>query len=218
MPVLSHISVAILSGHTDPTHSWKHAARLSFGPLNQQTLGGAMKNIATLAATAFAAAGIALTPAPAAADGDDIAKIIAGLAVAGIVAKAIDDRRDRKRARREAEQRAQSFGRFGDGKGIHHDGRRVIDGKIRRHDREDRRARFGPGFKRVALPDRCLLTVETARGDRLAYGARCLNRHYRHASKLPTDCETVVRTPRGFRTVYGARCLKRDGWQVLAHR
>ncbi|NND20162.1 MAG: hypothetical protein HKN98_16445 [Silicimonas sp.] len=177
-----------------------------------------MNSITTFAATAFAAAGIALTPAPAAADGDDIAKIIAGLAVAGIVAKAIDDRKDRKRARREAEQRVQNFGRFGDGDGIRHDNRRIIDGKIRRHDRDDGRARFGPGYKRVALPDRCLVTVETARGDRLAYGARCLNRNFRHAGKLPSGCETVVRTRRGFRTVYGARCLERDGWQVLARR
>lgn len=178
-----------------------------------------MNRIATIAATAFAAAGIALTPTPAAADGEDIAKIIAGLAVAGIVAKAIDDRRDRKRARQQAEQQAQSFGRFGDGSGYYHNNRRVIDGNVRRYDPQQRRRQsFGPGYKRLALPDRCLRTVETARGDRRAYGARCLDRRFKHARKLPSHCETVVRTDRGFRTVYGARCLRRDGWNVLSRR
>ena len=70
------------------------------------------------------------------------------------------------------------------------------------------------GIKKRPLPDRCLRWVNTGRGDRLAYGARCLNRNYRHASKLPRRCETLIRTNRGYRAVYGARCLARDGWRV----
>ena len=172
-----------------------------------------MNRIATITATALAAVGIAM--APAAADGDDIAKIIAGLAVAGIIAKAIDDRRDKKRAERAAAAKAAEFPRLGTG----NKGRRTIDGTIRPYHRDDdqRWPKLRAGYKRKALPDRCLLTVETARGNRLAYGAHCLDRRYRHANKLPRACETVVRTPRGFRTVYGARCLARDGWRV-AHR
>ena len=171
-----------------------------------------MKRFAKSAIAVAAALGVLAAPVPAAADGEDIAKIIAGLAVAGIVAKAIDDRRDRKRE--EATRNAQSFGNLGGG--IRHDGRRVIDGTIRPYGRQegDRWPELGPGYKRLALPDRCLLTVSTDRGDRLAYGAHCLEQRYRHAGKLPQACETVVRTPRGFRTVYGARCLARDGWQV----
>lgn len=170
-----------------------------------------MNRLASITAAAFAAAGIAFAPAPAAADGDDIAKIIAGIAVAGIIAKAIDDRKDRKRAKRAAT--ATEFPRFGS---IEDRDRRIIDGRIRRYDEDDFRhgPKPGRGYKQLALPERCLLTVETARGDRLAYGARCLDRRYKFANKLPSSCETVVRTPRGFREVYGARCLRRDGWRV----
>ena len=166
----------------------------------------------TLATAAIAAASIALTPNQASADGDDIAKIIAGLAVAGIFAKAIDNRKDRKEAERAAAAEASRYGRT-------YDGRRIIEGTIEPYRLNDvqRGPKFNRGYKQLALPDRCLRTVETARGDRLAYGARCLDRRYRHADKLPRSCETVVRTPRGFRTVYGARCLRRDGW-VVARR
>lgn len=171
-----------------------------------------MNRIASIAAAALAATGIALAPVPAAAaDGEDLAKIIAGLAVAGIIAKAIDDRKDRKRAKSTAT--ANQFPRFGS---IEDRDRRVIDGRIRRYDEDDYRGgpKFGRGYKQQALPEQCLVTVETGRGDRLAYGAHCLDRLYRFADKLPRSCETVVRTPRGFRTVFGARCLARDGWRV----
>ncbi|WP_413719076.1 hypothetical protein [Silicimonas sp. MF1-12-2] len=170
-----------------------------------------MNRFAALAVGVVAAAGIAFTPAPAAAaDGKDIAKIIAGIAVVGIIAKAIDDRKDRKEASRAAT--GTDFGRLGSGD----DRRRTIDGTIRPYHRDQDRhgPKPGRGYKQLALPEQCLVTVETGRGDRLAYGARCLDRRYKFASKLPQSCETVVRTPRGFRTVYGARCLARDGWRV----
>ena len=70
------------------------------------------------------------------------------------------------------------------------------------------------GIKKRPLPDQCLRWVNTGRGDRLAYSAHCLDRSYRHASKLPGRCETLIRTSRGYRAVYGARCLARDGWRV----
>ena len=73
------------------------------------------------------------------------------------------------------------------------------------------------GIKKRPLPDRCRRWVSTGRGDRLAYSARCLDRNYRHASKLPGRCETLIRTSRGYRAVYGARCLRRDGWRVSRH-
>ena len=170
-----------------------------------------MKRLATFAAAALAATSISLAPTPAAADAEDVAKIIAGLAVAGIIAKAIDDRKDRKRA-----ATATEYSRFGSRYDNYYDGRRTIDGTIRPYHQDDykRGPKSKRGYKKHALPKRCLLTVDTGRGSRLAYGARCLDRRYKFASKLPRRCETVVRTPRGFRTVFGARCLRRDGWQV----
>ncbi len=163
---------------------------------------------ATIAGLAIA--GSLIAPAPARADGDDIAKVIVGIAAIAIIAKALDGRNDRDNLTTVGSRRLGSIEQY--------DGRRSIDGTIRRYDNKRYDNRRGPkarrGYKKHALPRTCLRVVETSRGDRLAYGARCVNRNFRFASKLPGRCETVVRTRRGFRTVYGARCLKRDGWKV----
>lgn len=174
-----------------------------------------MNRFATIAATALAAAGIGLAPAPAAAlEGNDLAKIIAGIAVAGIVAKAIDNRNDKKKAARTTT--ATEFGRFGSSTDRYRDNSRTIEGTIRPYRQDDNRhgPKFGKGYKQQALPEQCLLRVETDRGSRLAYGSLCLDRTYKFANRLPASCETAVRTPRGIRTVYGARCLSQDGWRV----
>ena len=169
-----------------------------------------MKRLSTMTAAALAAVGIAITPAPAAADGEDLVRIIAGLAVAGIIVKAIDDRGDRRSV-------VKTHGELMSYDDRYVDGRRVINGKVYRYHRDDKRGpKAGRGYKKHALPDRCLLWVETSRGKRLAYGQRCLNRHYKFANKLPETCETVIRTNRGFRPVFGARCLRRDGWRVAS--
>lgn len=209
--MIFHIMGPILLGLSLVVQVWVTPNRHCAGTKEHQTGGKPMNRFSTFAAAALAATGIALAPSPApAANGEDIAKIIAGIAVAGIIAKAIDDRNDRKQTSRAAT--AKDFGRFGSTQ----DGRRSIEGKVRPYHRDDeeRWPRFGKGFKNQALPEQCLVRVETGRGDRLAYGARCLDRRYKFANKLPRSCETVVRTPRGFREVYGARCLARDGWRV----
>ena len=161
------------------------------------------KLTATIAGLAIA--GSLFTAAPARADGEDIAKVIAGIAAIAIIAKAIDNRKDRDNVTTVGSRRLGSVDQY--------DGRRIIDGTIRRH--ENRR---GPkarrGYKKQRLPQACLRVVETRRGDKLVYGSRCLNRKFKFASKLPDRCETLVRTGRGFRSVFGARCLRRDGWKV----
>ena len=163
-----------------------------------------MKRLTPFTLAIAAAFGIALIPAPAAADNNDIAKIIAGLAVAGIVAKAIDDRKDRKRAESQNvfRPRYNSFD----------DRRAPITGTIRNPNAQHEQR--GRGYKRYALPEQCLRILNTARGERRVYGNRCLQRNYKFANKLPRNCEFQVRTDRGVRTVYGRRCLSRDGWQV----
>ncbi len=165
-----------------------------------------MNSIPAIVAS-IALASASFMPNAASADGNDLAKAIAGIVAVGIIAKAIDNRNDRGRA-----STTTRAGRLGSIEQTF-DGRRVIDRRVR-----DYEQRKGPkakrGYKKKALPQACLRVVETDRRDRLAYGSRCLNRNYRHASKLPVSCETVVRTNRGFRTVFGARCLRRDGWKV----
>lgn len=167
-----------------------------------------MTRFARFLVAGLAALNIALAPTVASArpDGEDIAKTLAGLAVLGIIATAVDKRKDRRREAVTSDDRTH-YGSFDDRRGT-----RIIDGTISRPG--DRGPKAGRGYKQTQLPDRCLREVDTARGDRLVYGARCLNRNYKHASKLPERCERYVRTDRGLRTVYGARCLARDGWRV----
>ncbi len=166
-----------------------------------------MTRFAKLSLSLATALSLALAPVPAAAepDGEDIARVLAGLAILGIIAKAASDNDDdRRRTRARSATRYGSIDDYRD--------RRVIEGEI--INRDYRKTPKGKGYKKAKLPDRCLRIIDTARGDRLVYGARCLNRNYRHASKLPQRCERLVRTNRGVRTVYATRCLARDGWRV----
>ena len=163
-----------------------------------------MKRISSLAMSAVTALGLALTPMPAAADGEDIAKALAGIVVLGLIAKSVDDRRDRNEV-----ARSETF--YGRNT---LDDRRVIDGEIRWIDRPHQSKR--QGFKKRPLPERCLRIVDTGRRDRLVYGKRCLQRNFKFSRKLPEACKRLVRTDRGLRTVYGARCLRRDGWRVAS--
>ena len=166
-----------------------------------------IRNIALSATTAFS---LAIAPAPVAADSSDVAKVLTGLAILGIAAKVIDDRRDRRRTTVTSSRILNP--RFDSIEG----NSRVIDGEIRRYGEPNRRASTR-GYKKLALPDRCLRFVENSRGrDRLVYGDRCLDRHYKFAAKLPERCKLLVRTDRRVREVYGARCLRRDGWRVAS--
>ena len=154
------------------------------------------------------------TVTPASAENDDLAKAILGIAAVAIIAKSIDDRKDRRRAAttREAKPTV-GASRLGSLDRPHVG--RELRGTIRPYGRQGPKA--GRGYKKTPLPQTCLRIVETGRRDRLAYGGRCLDRNFRFASKLPSRCETAVRTNRGVRTVYGARCLEREGW-VVARR
>ncbi len=172
-----------------------------------------MTSIAKLAVTAATALGIAISPVPAAADGEDVAKVLAGIAILGILAKAADDRKDRRAAEtvkvHDAWPERTRFGSIDQP----YDGR-TVRGELRRPD-EARRGKVTGYKKKNPLPDRCLLVLDADRGrDRLVYGQRCLERSYKFARKLPEHCQTLVRTDRGRRVVYGARCLARDGWRV----
>ena len=158
-----------------------------------------MKRLMSMTLAAATALSIAVTPAPAAADSDDLVKVLGGLLILGATAKVIEDRRDRRRAKSARVQQE--------------DYPRIIDGQLRNPSRA-KGPKAGRGYKRHALPNRCLRTLETSRRDRSVYGLRCLSRHYQHVSKLPEHCAIRVRTHRGIRTVFGARCLKRDGWRV----
>jgi len=172
-----------------------------------------MTRLKSFTAAALTAFSIALTPAPAAADNNDIAKVLGGLVVLGIIAKTVDDRRDRQQAARaQAQRNTNTWGSIDNRRS-----NRVIDGEVRRID-PNRATRQGNQafFRDQPLPDRCLRLVDTDRRDRLAYSKRCLTNRYEFSAQLPGFCQRDIRTSSGLRTVYGARCLARDGWRVAS--
>ena len=168
----------------------------------------------TLSSITALALSLAPIPAVAAPDGEDIAKAVAGIIVLGIIADAANGRKDRDTT---------TYTTVGSSRLPYHDGeqyyngeryddRRVIEGVIRRPDVHRRwQDKF---YKRVPLPGRCRVVVDTYRGERVVYGKRCLNKRYEYANQLPRRCEVLVRTHKRTRPAYAARCLARDGWRV----
>ncbi|WP_166418039.1 hypothetical protein [Cochlodiniinecator piscidefendens] len=66
---------------------------------------------------------------------------------------------------------------------------------------------------RVTLPERCLRTYYTDRGQRQGFANRCLRRHAPRVN-LPARCEREWHTDRGWRTAYGLRCMRNQGFRV----
>ena len=152
---------------------------------------------------------LTLLPAPASADSEDFGKILAGLAVFGLLAAALDDI-DEPKSTANAQLRRPGH--------WHHRPRhrdhasrnsRVIDGQVL-----SRNMTRYMGYRGTPLPDNCRRIVKSRGGHRTVYSAACLDRNYRHASRLPESCERIVRTARKDLIVYGARCLARDNWRV----
>lgn len=165
--------------------------------------------IATILAAAIAVTGFSAAPARAA-DGEDIAKALAGIAAIAIIGKAIKDSRDKddddKRVSRDR----------------HHDNDRWDRGRHDRDDRWNRDRRRGHdrdrdrGHRRDAraLPGACFQRFDTNRGTVRAFGRYCLSRNYRHARSLPNHCEMNVRTRRGTVRAYEPSCLRRQGYSI----
>lgn len=63
------------------------------------------------------------------------------------------------------------------------------------------------------MPNRCLKTFYTRRGETLAYGARCIKNKAPRLS-LPQECKRRISTDRGRRMVYGPHCLRQHGFNV----
>ncbi|MEO0669424.1 MAG: hypothetical protein AAFZ99_16050 [Pseudomonadota bacterium] len=71
-----------------------------------------------------------------------------------------------------------------------------------------------PRVSRKLLPQHCLRSFHTDRGQRRIFGQRCLHRNYGFVNSLPRQCHREFYTDRGWRQGYGARCLNRHGYQL----
>lgn len=158
--------------------------------------------ISILAATLLATAPVV----PARADASDMAGVLAGVVTLGLIAKAINDRKDRERATlatRNARSQDKDWSRPGLQHGLQHG----------QHQGQAHGRRQGQLSAQI-LPDACLVRTGAGGPDRLAYDRQCLKRTLARADRLPERCEWKTRTDRGWRTVYGARCLARAGYEA----
>ncbi len=155
----------------------------------------------SLMATALAAA-LALTgsviPVQADTREEDIAKLLFGLAAAGLIAHAINERNDRDKDRAPARTDRPGAGQ-GTTEGWSHGGNR---GGIRI-----------PSHLRV-LPATCFTRVDTRKGPVRMFGQRCLQYSYRFADRLPARCEITVRGQQHPRRGYDPRCLREYGFTM----
>lgn len=127
----------------------------------------------------------AMTTAPARAD-DDVAKILAGIAVIGILSQVLKDD-DKGRVVTRSNQ--------GTWNGNKH-------GTVKKR----------PRHVVKKAPRRCLRQQWTHRGNRDVYGARCMKQNAGHA--LPRNCLRRIETRNGPRAFYAPNCLRREGWRA----
>ena len=193
--------------------------------------------IAIVLASAVAVTG--LSSAPARADGDDVLKILGGLAAIAAIGAAIDkydDRNDRyapgygyysNGKRHHGHKRHHHHKRFGKHRHKHH-GKHYNN--HRRHDRydhdryaeryPDRKHRDLPRrVKRKLLPVACRVPARNKHGRFIAFPSFCLNSKFRYANALPQNCTTRAKLFNNNKRykVYTEVCLRQYGYTVGAY-
>lgn len=170
------------------------------------------KFITLIVASAMAVTG--LSAAPARADAEDAAKVIAGVAALAILGAAIADAKDDKdRVTRNRDHLRHDNRHRGTKWNNQHRGNKNQWDNRHRGNKHTR-----PLPKRVQrklLPDACRIEARAWNGQRLrGFGRHCLKRNYGYANSLPRSCESHVRGRHGkLRTMYRGRCLYRHGYQ-----
>ena len=162
------------------------------------------------AATALGLMTAAALPARASETSDDVAKLLAGIAVLAILAETMDkdDAPKTPAYRPMPEVRPDHPRPHHPRPGTGHDDRwthRPIPGD---HDRWDRPARPPKPVVTVEpqMPRVCRMEIDGLRGERRAYGETCLRAHG-ITGKLPRHCATDVRIKGRWDRVYGANCM-----------
>ena len=191
--------------------------------------------IAIILASAVAVTG--LSSAPARADGDDVLKVLGGLAALAAIGVAIDRYDDRNK------KAAPGYGYYSHGKRHrshrHHHGHfgkhsHGHHGKHHhRHHRHDRYAndRYAESYpdrkhrdlprrvKRKLLPVACRVPARNKHGRFIAFPSFCLKSKFRYANALPQNCTTRAKLFNNNKRykVYTEACLRQFGYTVGAY-
>jgi hypothetical protein len=144
------------------------------------------KFIAFVLATSIAITGFSAAPARA---GDDVAKLLAGLAVLGVLGVAISkERRKNRTVSRNTVEPAPV-----------HTQPRPLPPRIARYD----------------LPGKCLRYFPAFRDGRNLVGQKCLRNNYRHVNALPQQCRVTFWNGRRHKSAFKPRCLRRNGYRIV---
>jgi hypothetical protein len=145
------------------------------------------KFIAVILAAALAITGASSGPARA---GDDFGKVVAGLAVLGILGAAIHDHNTRDRRR----------------------------GTVTRPHRPNPTPHprpLPPRFGRYDLPAQCVKYFPNFRNGKNLVARGCLKRNYNQVRSLPQSCKVTFWNGRKNRTAYKPRCLNKHGYRLV---
>lgn len=145
------------------------------------------KFIAIILAASLAITGVSSGPAQA---GEDFGKVVAGLAVLGILGAALHDHNTRDRR---------------------HD---TVTRPHRPHPTPRPRPlphRFG----RYDLPAHCMKFAPNYRNGKSLVALGCLRRNYDHVGSLPQSCKVTFWNGRNNRTAYKPGCLNKHGYRLV---
>lgn len=144
------------------------------------------KFIAIVLAAALAITGVSSAPAQA---GNDVGKVVAGLAVLGILGAALHEHNTRDR-HRESVTRPH-------------------------HPRPGKPRPLPPRVGRYDLPAQCVKHFPNFKNGRNLVARSCLNRNYNHTRSLPQTCKVTFWNGRKNRTAYNPRCLNQHGYRLV---
>jgi len=161
------------------------------------------KFIALIVASAVAVAAVAASSAPARADSQEVAKVLAGLAALAILGAAISDSRDND---------VQVVTRPSYPQGGYYPPRAYQPVPPRYYQPVPPRP-LPPAVSRYDLPAECLSNFTVRGGSVRLFGARCLQNKYRHAAALPRGCQREVRAAGEVRLGYEPSCLRDRGYR-----
>lgn len=143
------------------------------------------KFIALILAVSMAITGISSAPAHA---GNDVGKVVAGLAVLGILGAALHQHNTRDRRR---EQVTRPY-----------------------HPQPTPRP-LPPRVSRYDLPAQCVKYFPNFRNGRSLVTRNCLQRNYGHVNALPQSCKVTFWNGQRNRTAYKPRCLNSHGYRLV---
>ncbi|WP_122074575.1 hypothetical protein [Pseudophaeobacter sp. EL27] len=147
------------------------------------------KFIAIILAAALAITGASSGPAQA---GEDFGKVVAGLAVLGILGAALHNHNTRDRRH----------------------SREVVTRPHRPTPGPQPRP-LPPRFGRYDLPAQCVKYFPNFRNGRNLVARGCLKRNYNHTRSLPQACKVTFWNGHKNRTAYKPRCLNNHGYRMV---